>query len=139
MNDALMQTLSEVNSEVNVIPFNEVPGPREKPDFWTDAPVSGDSWVCRDISSMKGTKLRAYLPVTDLLEVLCYTEPVSENGEAPQRQYHAILSVHVDGEVWLLDNRVPYPYEAKKPLPYDYVGYGMQIAGSDNFAPYEFP
>ncbi len=101
---AQVAQLTTINLEVNAIPYQALPGPGEEPDWWTDVPEAGDSWVCRDYVLMKADKLRAAgWPASSLTVVLCCTEPV---GDPPRREYHAVLAVQVEDETWILDSRI---------------------------------
>ncbi len=132
--DQRMQ-LFNINSEVNAIPFEELPGPHEPPDFWTDEPVAGDSWVCRDYCLRKADKLKAVgWPALSLTEVFCWVEPPPPPGGG----YHAILAVETDDGVWFLDSRVDEPYPNRPPLPLAYTGDRRQIAGSIEYEPFSF-
>ena len=51
--------MREVNTRINAIPYEGLPGPAEPFDFWTDTPVAGDSFVCRDFVLAKSEALIA--------------------------------------------------------------------------------
>ena len=79
-----------VNAAVNRIPYDALPAPGEPADWWSDAPVAGRSWVCRDYVLMKADRLKALgWPAAALTVVLCWTE----TGD-----YHAVLAVAADGD-----------------------------------------
>lgn len=122
--------LQAVNTDVNAIPYIDLPGAHEPADWWTDVPVAGNSWVCRDFVLAKADRLKALgWPPADLSVILCWTEPVDG-----QREYHAVLGVTVDGELWILDSRLPLPYlKSEPPLPYQWDR--MQVAGTTEFEP----
>ena len=122
--------ISQVNAEANAIPFDEVIGAHEPVDWWTDDPDADGSFVCRDYVLLKAEKLQAlgWNP-HDMTVVLCWTEPV---GEPPQREYHAVLAVEVDGETWILDNRADDIYRWDQ-SPYDYQWDQRQVAGTTEF------
>ncbi len=108
--------LNRVNAEVNAIPFNELPGPGEPPDWWTDQPMAGRSFVCRDYTQMKADRLRALgWPAASLTVILCWVEPPPPPGGG----YHAVLGVEDGADTWILDSRwdVLYPMAAP-PLAY---------------------
>jgi predicted transglutaminase-like cysteine proteinase len=119
--------LENVNSEVNAIPFDATPGSSEPPDWWTNQPMVGNSFVCRDYVLMKADKLRALgWPESALTVILCWVE-------APDSGYHACLAVQLPGdEVTILDSRVDEPYLMSAPrLPYKWDR--RQVAGTTEF------
>jgi predicted transglutaminase-like cysteine proteinase len=118
--------LTNINTEVNAIPFDATPGVGEPPDWWTDQPMVGNSWVCRDYVQMKADKLKivGWAP-TFLTTILCYVE----TGE-----YHAVLGVLVDDETWILDSRYDAPYLMSNPPP-GYRWDRRQVAGTTEFQP----
>ena len=123
--------LDDVNLTVNAIPYSDIPGPDEPPDWWTDQQMVGHSFVCRDYTQMKADRLRELgWPPSSLTVVLCYVET---------GQYHAILAVEpTAGETWFLDNRLNYIYANTLPLPLPYRGDRRQIPGSAEYEPFEF-
>lgn len=129
--------LQRINTEVNAIPYQELPGPKEPFDWWTDIPVEGNSFVCRDFVLMKSDKLRdAGLPPTDMFVILCWTEIVTPvtNPDDPTsgRIYHATLGVDLDGETWVLDSRFDQIYRMSEP-PVDYRYDRRQVPGTVEF------
>ena len=132
MTRAEQAQLAAVNAEVNAIPFNEVLGPGEPPDWWTDQPMAGNSWVCRDYVQLKADKLKALgWPASALTTVLCWVED-------PPGGYHAVLAVQLpngdggDPETTILDSRVDAPYPMSAP-PLAYRWDRRQIAGTTDF------
>lgn len=122
------QQLVGVNFTVNAIPYDELPGANEPPDWWTDHPMVGNSWVCRDYVQMKADKLKALgWPASALTTILCWVED-------PPGGYHAVLGVQLDGEpdVTILDSRVDSPYPMSAP-PLAYRWDRRQIAGTATF------
>ena len=121
--------LAGVNAAVNRIPYDALPAPGEPADWWSDAPVAGRSWVCRDYVLMKADRLKALgWPAAALTVVLCWTE----TGD-----YHAVLAVAADGENGdpiILDSRFAAPYPMSAP-PALYRWDRRQIAGTTEFAP----
>lgn len=119
--------LCDVNSQVNEIPYEALQGTQEPPDWWSDIPVPGQSWMCRDYVLAKATQLRAagWDPLS-LTVIVCWTEPV---GDPPARERHAVLAVEIEGETWILDNRFPLPYRKTQPAA-DYVWEMRQVAGT---------
>lgn len=128
-----LDELRAVNTKVNATPYNGVQGIGEAYDMWTDKPIPGDSWECRDYALAKAEILRerGWNPL-DLTIVLCNTEPV---GEPPARGYHAVLAVAEQGGApFILDNRYGDIYLMDQP-PYDYQWLDRQIAGTMQFRP----
>lgn len=122
-----MAQLTQVNAQDNDIPYVETPGPGEKVDWWTDVPVPGKSFVCRDYCLKKADDLKALgWPAGDLTIILCWVEP-------PTRGYHAVLGVTVDGEKWILDSRADAPYRFENPSPNLYTWDREQIPGTTEF------
>lgn len=121
------QQLCEVNERINQIPYDAIEGAQEPPDWWSDIPAPGWSWVCRDYVLAKATALRnvGWDPRA-LTVIVCWTEPVDE---PPQRERHGVLGVDVDGETWILDNRFPAPYRMRNPSA-DYLWEMRQIPGT---------
>lgn len=129
--------LQQLNVEVNQIPYVAGMGPTEPVDFWTWQPTSGTSWVCRDYVQRKAELLReAGFPPTDLMTVLCWTEPVmpatDESDPNSGREYHAVLRVVLENENWILDSRFSAIYLWSQP-PVDYRWDRVQVAGSTEF------
>lgn len=126
MTPAQVDQLNSVNAEVNAVPFEGTPGAGEPPDWWTDEPVAGNSWVCRDYTLMKANKLRDLgWPAAALTEVFCWVE----TGE-----YHAVLAVEDEGETWIMDSRFPLVYRMTAP-PAAYRWDRRQVAGTTDFVP----
>jgi|HubBroStandDraft_1064217.scaffolds.fasta_scaffold210367_1 predicted transglutaminase-like cysteine proteinase len=122
--------LQAINVQVNAIPYNETPGKGEPPDWWSDEPVAGNSWVCRDYTLMKADKLKALgWQASELTEVFCWVEP---EGNPPVRGYHAVLAVSLDGECWILDSRFDPIYKPSDPSA-DYLWDKQQIVGTTDF------
>jgi len=120
------EQLCAVNSEVNAIPYDAALGEREPVDWWTDNPDAEGSYVCRDYVLTKSKRLRELgWPVSSLSVVLCWTEP-------PESVYHAVLAVDVNGETWILDNRVAAPYRWDR-APYHYRWDRRQVPGTVEF------
>jgi predicted transglutaminase-like cysteine proteinase len=117
--------LQSVNETINEIPFNAIPGAYEPVDWWTDTPIAGNSFVCRDYVLCKAEKLKALGWAPSALTVtLCYVE----TGE-----YHAVLTVD-DGEPqpWVLDSRFGQIYRMDQP-PAAYRWDRRQVAGTTEF------
>lgn len=122
---AQLDQLFDVNQQDNDIPFVATPGPNEAYDFWTDVPVPGCSWTCRDYTQKKMDDLKALgWPPQSGTVVTCYVE----TGE-----YHAVLAID-DGEPqpWILDSRYPQIYRMDNPPP-GYRWVMRQIPGTTNF------
>lgn len=120
--------LNAVNAEVNLVPYNATPGVGEPPDWWTDEPVAGNSWVCRDYTQMKADRLKSLgWAASALTEVFCWTEP-------PNSGYHAVLAVETDGETWIMDSRFPLIYRIDAP-PAAYRWDRRQVVGTVEFTP----
>src|SRR5687767_12699311 len=124
MRDDAWNEMCDVNSQVNAIPFNAIVGQCD-PDnnVWKDTPDDG-TWVCRDYVMLKAKRLRelGWNPL-GLTVMTCYTETA---------EYHAVLAVEDDAATYILDNRVPDPYEMNfPPLPYKW--HRRQIAGTVEF------
>jgi predicted transglutaminase-like cysteine proteinase len=126
--------LTQINTTVNQIPYNAIAGAHEPADWWTDVPVSGQSFECRDYTLTKAEQLRnAGFPVGDMTVVLLWTEPEPPTpGAAPERLYHAVLACNVSGDIYILDNRWPNVYIWNSP-PYDYQWAEQQISGTVDF------
>ena len=127
MSEAQRAELAAVNLAVNTIPYQALPAPDEPWDWWSDAPVAGHSWVCRDYVLAKAERLRRLgWPPAALSVVLCWTEA----GE-----YHAVLAVELaGGEPLILDSRFDDIYPMARP-PAGYRWDCRQIAGTTGFAP----
>ena len=70
--------LNAVNTAINSIPYEAMPGKGEGYDTWIDDPEPGDSWVCRDYVLKKGKLLAGEAwPPDSMTIVTCWTEPVS--------------------------------------------------------------
>lgn len=128
--------MRQVNTAVNAVPYVELPGSGQPPDWWTDMPTPGDSWVCRDYTQMKADQLKTLGWLgTDLTVVLCWCEPGTDTVTAnnPQgRGYHAVLACDASGDTWILDSRAAdiYLWTQK---PFDYLWYRQQIPGTTEF------
>jgi predicted transglutaminase-like cysteine proteinase len=124
-----MAELTALNREINAIPYTDLQGANEPADLWIDTPIPGEMWVCRDFVLAKAQRLRenGWRP-SALQVVLCFTEP-------PDSGYHAVLSVTVDGEKWILDSRSDDPYLMQIPSPNLYTWERIQVAGTDQFEP----
>ena len=132
MTEDQLAELAGINEEINQIPYEALPGPDEPPDWWTDQPMAGRSFVCRDFVQLKADKLKAAgWPEAALTTLLCWTEPLPEEGG--QRGYHAVLAVQAgDPIAMILDSRFDEPYPMDAP-PVDYQWDRRQIAGTTNF------
>jgi predicted transglutaminase-like cysteine proteinase len=121
--------LENVNSEVNALPFNDTPGVGEPPDWWSDEPAAGRSWVCRDYVLAKEDRLHALgWPTESMTIILCWVED-------PPGGYHATLGVQLPGdEVTILDSRADETYLMSAP-PLAYKWDRRQIAGTTEFEP----
>lgn len=127
-----LRQLTAINLGVNALPYEEAIGAHETIDWWTDEPVSGQSWVCRDYVLAKADRLRVLgWPATDLRVLLCWSEPV---GNPPERGYHAVLAVGQEPDVTILDSRFDDPYPMANP-PVDYVWDRIQVPGGTDFEP----
>lgn len=132
---ATIEQLTAINTEMNAIPYDAMLGSAETYDLWIDDPIPGDSWVCRDYVLRKGKALDAQGVDPDSMTIItCYTEPVTPpaNPDDPTsgREYHAVLSVKIDGTNYILDSRVEdgSVYEATQPQvePYNYLWWKQQ-------------
>jgi predicted transglutaminase-like cysteine proteinase len=123
--------LQALNTEVNKIPYQALPGPTEPVDYWTYQPEPGISFVCRDFVEDKAEQLRqrGVDPLT-LTVLLLWTEPVLPPPN--DREYHAVLCVDVDGGTLILDSRFDQVYPMGEP-PVDYRYDRRQIAGTTDF------
>jgi predicted transglutaminase-like cysteine proteinase len=122
--------LQWTNELVNAIPFvSDSPVFGEFPDTWKMQP-DGKGFVCRDYTQAKANILcgKGWSPLA-MSVVLCWTEPLDGY---PDGEYHAVLWVDVDGETWVLDNRVAQVYRWDQP-PYPYRWNWRQVAGTDEF------
>lgn len=131
-----LAVMSSVNQTVNAIPYVAQEGPDEKPDWWSDVPVPGMSWVCRDYTEDKADKLKSagFNPMT-LTTVLLYCEPGTDavTVDNPQgRGYHAVLGVNCGGDTWIMDSRFDSPYLWTDPQA-DYQWHLQQIPGTESF------
>jgi predicted transglutaminase-like cysteine proteinase len=122
-----LDQLNTVNAEVNAIPYNETPGLGEPPDFYTDTPIPGESWVCRMYTQDKASKLRDLgWPPLGLREFLCYVETGAR---------HAVLAVDDpdgSGDPYILDSRFPAFYRESAP-PQGYRWEARQVAGEERW------
>lgn len=124
-----MEQLRQVNAEQNALPYNSLPGIGEPPDYTSDTPRAGWSWVCRMFTEAKATELkRLGWPDDALWTIICYTErvaaPISDNPYSG-RERHEVLEVRLPGETWILDSRFLDPYRWDQP-PADYLWEGQQ-------------
>lgn len=124
-----MDQLRLVNAEQNALPYNAIPGVGEPPDYTSDTPRAGWSWVCRMFTEAKATELkRLGWPDETLWTIICYTEHVtSPISDTPYsgRERHEVLEVRLPGETWILDSRFLDPYRWDQP-PADYLWEGQQ-------------
>ncbi len=129
-----LDLLKQINSDVNQIPYDAIVGAHEPFDWWTDVPVSGQSFECRDYTLTKAERLRqAGFPVADMTIVLLWTEPVAPTPGAPAvRLYHAVLACKIGSDIYILDNRYSDVYLWTTP-PFDYKWAEQQIPGTVNF------
>lgn len=133
-----LEQLKAVNTAINSIPYNALPGKGEGYDLWIDDPVPGYSWECRDYVLKKGKFLAGQFwpPDDDMTIVTCWTEPVTDptnvNDITSGREYHAVLAVSVDGTVYILDSRIDDVYEAEFPqiTPMNYLWWKQQVPGT---------
>ena len=129
MTPAQLAELNTVNLAVNAIPYEELPGVSEPWDWYTDDPVEGQSYVCRDYVQEKATRLRALGWPDDagqLLELIC----VVETGER-----HAVLQVadvDMPDDPYILDSRFDFIYRRSTPPP-GYQWQAVQVAGTTTF------
>lgn len=120
--------LQTINTAVNAIPYDALPGKGEPSELWTNVPIPGDSFVCRDYVQAKADALKAAgWPAEALTTILCYTESI------PPREYHAVLCVEIDGETIILDSRIDQVYPMSSPA-FDYLWDKRQVAGTTGFA-----
>jgi predicted transglutaminase-like cysteine proteinase len=131
MSPEQLAQLRDVNTQVNAIPYDAIPGPEEPADYWHAAVEAGMSYVCRDYTLLKSEKLQALgWPQSAMTVVLCNTEIV--NGA---REYHAVLAVDTgDEQSTILDSRFPDPYRMDQ-CPADYQWLSRQVAGTVEFEP----
>lgn len=140
ISEAQLLQLQAVNGKWNAVPYDGLPGPSEPQDWWTDIPVAGNSFVCRDYVEAKAQDLRSEgWPATALTVILCWTEPL---GADDTREYHAVLGVETGGETWVLDNRIDEPYRldltspSMMPPPANrYSWERRQVGGTTEFQP----
>lgn len=121
-----LNELTAINQQDNGIPYVATPGPDEVVDWWSNDPVPGRSWVCRDYCLKKADDLHAVgWSRESTTIVICYVE----TGER-----HAVLAVD-DGEPspWILDSRFGPIYRMDAP-PTAYRWEMRQVAGSTEFA-----
>lgn len=128
--------LSAVNTAVNAIPYDAMPGKGEGTDLWIDDPVPGDSWECRDYVLKKGKLLAGEAwPPDSMTIVTCWTEvigPVTDPADPTSgRGYHAVLAVNTGNAILILDSRQARVYKAEQPqgAP-DYLWWKQQIPGT---------
>ncbi len=133
MTEEQQKQLAEVNLSVNALPYVEAVGAHEPMDWWTDLPVEGQSWVCRDYVLAKADRLRALGWAAAALQVvLCWSEPM---GNPPTRNYHAVLAVDTgDSAKMILDSRFDEVYQMDSP-PADYIWDRIQVPGGVEFEP----
>jgi predicted transglutaminase-like cysteine proteinase len=129
--------LQAVNSRINQIPYSALPGPQESVDWWTDIPVTGNSFVCRDyVLAKSDVLLAAGWEKSELTVILCWTEvtdpTTAAQGAYAGREYHAVLGVGGDTEVWILDSRADEIYHPSN-MPFPYLWDRQQIAGTTEF------
>lgn len=115
MNKALMRALDDINSDVNQMPYRtdlEMYGTLE---YWNpDAVDAGD---CDDYALVKRKRLQAMYPAHKACFRLatCWVE--DDDGTPGVGGYHAVLTVHTNKGVYVLDNR--YPRASRwRDLPY---------------------
>ena len=130
-----LNQLQQVNSQINAIPYDALPGPSEPFDWWTDRAVPGNSFVCRDYVLAKADRLLTLGWAKPLLTiVLCWTEPVIP--PAPDnhggREYHAVLCINANGDAWILDSRADGIYEPSSPA-FGYLWDRQQVPGTTEF------
>jgi predicted transglutaminase-like cysteine proteinase len=129
--------MREVNTRINAIPYEGLPGPAEPFDFWTDTPVAGDSFVCRDFVLAKSEALIADgWDKLALTVILTWTEmvmpPTNPDDPTSGREYHAVLGADAGGDVWILDSRADDIYQPSSP-PFSYLWDRQQESGTVNF------
>lgn len=131
---ASLAELQAVNTAVNSIPYEALPGIGEGYDLWIDDPVPGDSWECRDYVLKKGKLLAGEAwPPDSLTIVTCWTEhvtpPTDSNDPTSGRIYHAVLAAHLAANIFILDSRYDevYLWTAR---PYDYLWWKQQVPGT---------
>ena len=129
MTEDQMAQLRQVNAEQNAIPYNAIPGVGEPPDWTSDTPRAGWSWVCRMFTQAKAKELKALgWPDESLWTAICYTElvePRISDNIYSGRERHEVLEVRLPGETWILDSRFLEPYRWDTP-PADYLWEGEQ-------------
>lgn len=119
--------LEAVNLRINAIPYNALMGRDEPADMWTDTPLAGESFVCRDYVLDKAKELQADgWPHDSMTVVICWTET---------DERHAVLAVETgDPSPMILDSRFDEIYRMDAPLaPYRWEA--RQIAGTTEFKP----
>lgn len=129
--------LGAVNSAINAIPYEALPGRGEGYDLWIDDPIPGNSWECRDYVLKKGKLLAGETwPPDSMTIVTCWTElvePVTDPTDPTSgRGYHAVLAVNVAGTIYILDSRQDGVYTATQPQidPANYLWWKQQIPGT---------
>lgn len=122
--------LADLNIRVNAIPYDASLGLDEPPDYYTDKPEAGRSWVCRMYTQMKATQLRdvGWNPLW-LTEFVVWTEPAPTD-----RELHAVLAVQAPDmlDPMILDSRFPQIYFKWEPAA-DYIWEARQVAGDIRF------
>lgn len=120
-----LDQLAQVNQQDNEIRYIATPGLDEVADWWTDQPVAGRSWVCRDFCLKKADDLKALGWSPSALTIaLCYVETGG---------YHAVLAVDDDEpQPWILDSRFAAVYRMDEP-PAAYRWDRRQVAGTTEF------
>src|ERR1700733_13884603 len=100
--------LESVNAAGNAIPYDECKS-ADAANIWTDSPVAGEGFECRDYSLWKSDRLREQgFPYLDMSIVECWIESEPNQGivQGQPNSFHAVLACKVDGVTWILDNRV---------------------------------
>lgn len=134
MSPEQLDQLRRVNAEQNAIPYSAIPGVGEPPDWTSDTPRAGWSWVCRMFTQAKSAELkRLGWPDEALWTVICWIErvtpPISDNIYSG-RERHEVLEVRLPGETWILDSRFLEPYRWDQPAA-DYLWEGEQTADNE--------
>ena len=100
-----VETLTDINHRVNATcKYVTDTAKYDSPEWWADALEEGNEGDCEDVMI---AKLRVLLGIGWPRESLRIWRCTTETNEP-----HAVLSVILGGEEWVLDSRHPHPIRA---------------------------
>lgn len=117
VNKKLIAAMNDINRTVNQMPYKTDLEMYGKLEHWN--PADAEAGDCDDYACIKRRKLRDLYPanIEAFRLATCWVE--GDDGEKGKGGYHAVLTVHTNKGVYVLDNRYPQVTPWRK-LPYKF-------------------